>query len=264
MGVMKTCGRDLFVRRRGFVKGFGVSLLALASMWSARTAVSQATFSVATIRPSAGDVKFEHDGKIEVLPDGVRMQDVLLTSCIKWAYGVQDSQISGPSFLQAQRYDIAAKVEAPATQDEMKMVVRALLADRFKLSFHRENRELNSYALVVAKGGHKMHEAASDRKFSRENTDSSTIAKSMTMRQFADFLAGPVQRPVVDRTGLTGKYDFVLEFTPYLPADAQTTRPNVTSVLMAALTGELGLKLEPQKEMVEVMVVDHVEKPSEN
>jgi uncharacterized protein (TIGR03435 family) len=264
MGVMTTYARSLSMQRRGFVKGFGVSLLMLASMWSVRSASGQPTFSVATIRPSAADVKFEHDGKIEVLPDGMHMQDVLLTTCIKWAYGVQDSQISGPSFLQAERYDIVAKVETPATPDEMKMMLRALLAERFKLRFHRENRELSSYAMVVAKGGHKMHEAAGDGKSSRENTASSTIAKSMTMREFADFLSGPVQRPVVDKTGLSGKYDFVLDFTSYLPADMETMRPNATNILMAALSGELGLKLEPQKEMVEVMVVDHVEKPSEN
>jgi len=261
---MKTYGQDLFVHRRGFVKKFGGSLLVLVSMWSVRSASGQATFSVATIRPNAEAVKFEHDGRIEVLPDGVRMQDVSLNTCIKWAYGVQDSQISGPSNLQAEKYDIVAKVEAPASQDEMKMMLRALLAERFKLSFHRENRELSSYALVVAKGGHKMHEVAGDGKSSRENTANSTIAKSITMREFADFLSGPVQRPVVDKTGLTGKYDFVLDFTSYLPADMETMRPNATNILMVALPGELGLRLEPQKEMVEVLVVDHVEKLSEN
>jgi len=248
--------------RRSIRKFVCVSLILLA--WSVRSATAQATFSVAMIRPSAEDVKFEHDGRTEVLPDGLHMQDVLLTTCIKWAYGVQDSQMSGPGLLQSTRYDIVAKVDKPVGPDEMKLMLRALLAERFKLSFHHENRELRSYAMVVAKGGHKLHEAASDGKSSRENTANSTIAKSMTMREFADFLSGPVQRPVVDKTGLTGKYDFVLDFTSYLPPERQTMGPEATNILMAALPGELGLKLESQKEMVEVMVVDHVEKPSEN
>jgi uncharacterized protein (TIGR03435 family) len=241
-----------------------IGLISLASVWFVRSATAQVTFSVATIRPSAAEVKFEHDGRTEILPDGLHMQDVLLTTCIKWAYGVQDTQISGPALLQSTRYDILARVDKPVGLDEMKLMMRALLAERFKLSFHHENRELRSYAMVVAKGGHKLHEAAGDGKSSRENTANSTIAKSMTMREFADFLSGPVQRPVVDKTGLTGKYDFVLDFTSYLPPDRQTMGPDATNILMAALPGELGLKLESQKEIVEVMVVDHVEKPSEN
>jgi uncharacterized protein (TIGR03435 family) len=83
------------------------------------------------------------------------------------------------------------------------------------------------------------------------------------MRELGDMLSGPLQTPVVDKTGLTGKYDFAIDFTNYLPED-KTVRPNVASVMMAALQGELGLKLEAEKTMVEVLVVDHVEKPSEN
>lgn len=226
----------------------------------------QPSFAVATIRPSAAQVQFEHDGKTDFLPDTLRMRDVTLNTCIKLAYGVQDSQISGPGLLRSEHYDITAKADAPVSHDQMKLMLQTLLGDRFRLSFHRENKELKGFALVVTKGGPKFHEAVGDGETTRQNTATATIAKSITMREFADFLSGPVEAPIVDKTGLAGKYDFTLDFTSYLPPlDRPTKMDDFLGVMQAALDGELGLKLEPhRKEVVEVLVIDHVEKPSEN
>jgi uncharacterized protein (TIGR03435 family) len=99
---------------------------------------------------------------------------------------------------------------------------------------------------------------------SRQNSEKGMVAKSDTMQEFANFLSGPLRAPVVDLTGLNGKYDFALDFTPYLPEDERTERPDSASILNTTLQAEIGLKLEPRKEMVEVMVIDRVEKPSEN
>ncbi len=244
-----------------------LGLLAVACVLLARgSAAQQPTFAVATIRPSAEAVQFEHDGKTEISPGSLRMKDVTVNTCIKWAYGVQDSQISGPSLLRSERYDIAAKSDSPVAPSQMKPMLQTLLADRFKLTFHRENKDMKAFALIVSKGGSKLHAAEGNGDSTRENTAVSTIAKSMTMREFADFLSGPVETPVVDKTGLDGKYDFTLNFTPYLPQlDRPTKIDDFLGVMQAALEGELGLKLEPQKKQtVEVLVVDHVEKPSEN
>jgi uncharacterized protein (TIGR03435 family) len=228
-------------------------------------AAAQPAFAVASIRPSGASVQFEHDGKTETTPGSLRMRDVTVATCIKWAYGVQDSQIAGPESLLSQHYDLMAKADGPANDEQMKLMLRTLLADRFKLTFHHEDKELRSFAMVLAKSGNKMHEARPDETMSRENTNISTVAKAITMKQFADFIAGPLRFPVVDQTGLTGRYDFVLDFTAYLPTDNRERRPeDFTDVINAAMQGELGLKLEPKKEMVDVMVVDHVEKPSEN
>jgi uncharacterized protein (TIGR03435 family) len=247
--------------------GIAKSLAVLAGATLGCLSASAQTFAVASIRPSAAEVKFEHDGKTETTPGTLRMQDVTAATCIKWAYGVQDRQISGPEWLQSQHYDIVAKADDPATGDEMKLMLRALLADRFKLSFHRETKELKSYAMTVAKGGHKLHEAPSDAKPSRQNSAIGTTAKATTLKEFGDFLSGPLQTPVVDMTGLTGRYDFVLDFTPYLPEGEHAMKPdyvNTNGIIIAALQGELGLKLESKKELVDVLVIDHVEKPSEN
>jgi uncharacterized protein (TIGR03435 family) len=244
--------------------GRWVLVLALVSGVWGRVAGAQSGFAVATIRPSAAAVKFEHDGKTETSPGTLRMRDVTVATCIKWAYGVQDSQILGPSWLQDDHFDITAKAEGPAGDKEMKLMMRGLLAERFKLVFHRQEKELKSFAMTVAKGGAKLKVAEGEGKSVMQNSANGTVAKSTTMQEFGDMLSGPLQTPVVDKTGLPGRYDFTLDFTNYLPEDMKTMRPDAVTVIMSALQGELGLKLEGRKEMVEVMVVDRVERPSEN
>jgi len=239
-------------------------MVLVASAILARVAGAQDVFAAATIRPSAAAVKFERDGKTEVSPGMLRMQDVTVNTCIKWAYGVQDRQIAGPEWMQAEHWDITAKADGPVGDVQMKLMMQALLAERFKLGFHRQEKELKAFALTVAKGGAKLHAAEGEGKSVMQNSAVGTVAKSTTMKEFGDMLSGPLQTPVVDKTGLTGRYDFTLDFTSYLPEDMKTMRPDATTVIMTALQGKLGLKLEPQKEQVEVMVVDHVEKPSEN
>jgi uncharacterized protein (TIGR03435 family) len=233
-----------------------------------RAAAQRPAFAVATIKPSKDAVKFEHDGKTELMGDTLRMQDVTLGTCIKLAYRVQDRQIAGPSWLETDRFDITAKSDGLVEQDAMKQMLQSLLADRFQLSFHREPREMKVIVLTVAGGHQKLTPAAApDAKPFRQNTANGTIAKSMPIGEFADFLSGPLDMPVVDHTGLSGKYDFAIDFTPYLPDPAKNmdgTRPDTTSILKAALQDELGLKMEAGKAPVDVLVVDHVEKPSQN
>lgn len=228
----------------------------------------QPAFAVATIRPSSSAVPFEHDGKTDTSPGTLRMQDVTVHSCIKWAYGVQDSQIAGPAWLESDHFDIVAKANSPATEAQMKLMLQTLLADRFKLSFHHEQKEMKALVLTVAKGGPKLTLAAHPEASPfRQNSANGTVAKSMPVRDFADFISGPLQMPVVDETGLTGKYDFAIDFTPYLPDPTKNmdgTKPDTTAILKAAMQDELGLKMEGGKAQVDVMVIDHVEKPSAN
>jgi len=229
--------------------------------------VSAQTFAVASIRPSAGQVQFEHDGKTEITPGTMTMRDVTLGTCIKFAYGVQDSQVLGPEWLQSEHFDILAKADSPVAEDQLKLMMQALLADRFKLSFHRQSKELSAYAMTVAKGGAKLKESTPETKPFRENSAVGTIAKAMTMKEWADFISGPLQTPVVDMTGLKGRYDFSLDFTAYLPGGEKVMNvafDNANGIMIAAMQGELGLKLESGKETVEVLVIDHVEKPSAN
>ena len=247
--------------------GFAFAFLGILSSTVACASASAQTFAAASIKPSSGQVQFEHDGKTEIAPGSLRMRDVTVATCIKWAYNVQDSQIAGPDWLQTEHFDIVARADEPVADERMKLMMRALLAERFKLAFHRQNKELRSYLMTVAKGGHKLRESAADTKLSRENSAVGTVVTGMTMKEFSNFMAGPLQTPIVDMTGLAGKYDFVLDFTRYLPPGESVMKvdfDNTTGIIIAAMEGELGLRLESKKENVEVLAIDHVERPSEN
>jgi uncharacterized protein (TIGR03435 family) len=117
-------------------------------------------FEVASVKPdrigSAGGESAPRE-KITVSPGSLTMRSVTLQTCIKWAYGLRDFQISGPGWLSSERYDIAAKASGPAAEPELRLMLRALLADRFKLKTRMETKEKPIYALVVAKGGPRLH-----------------------------------------------------------------------------------------------------------
>jgi uncharacterized protein (TIGR03435 family) len=234
----------------------------LLSGSGASPALAQA-FAVVSIRPSAESVKFESDGETTVTPGTVRMRDVTIETCIKWAYGMQKGQVSGPSLLTSERYDIIAKADDAANDEQMRLMTRALLKERFELAFHTERKELRSFALTIAKGGPKLKQATPDEVPYRQNSRMGTVVRATTMQGFADFLANAVEKPVVDKTGLTGPWDFAFDFTKYMTGEPKGP-DDFLLVLNMTLQGELGLKLEPEKDVVDVMVIDHVSKASAN
>jgi len=239
-----------------------LAMVLLGTSAAASTAAAQ-EFAVASIRSSAERVKFEHDGETKVEPGVVRMRDVTIETCIKWAYRVQRGQVSGPGLLTSERYDITAKSDDPASEDQMRLMMRALLKDRFNLAFHTEKKELHSFALIVTKAGPKLKQATPDEVPYRQNSRMGTAARATTMQELADFLSGPVEKPVLDKTGLAGRWDFAFDFTKYL-TDEPKGLDDFLLVLNTTLQGELGLKLEPEKDVVDVMVIDHVAKASAN
>jgi uncharacterized protein (TIGR03435 family) len=239
-----------------------LGMVLLVTSAGASTAAAQ-EFAVASIRPSSESVKFESDGETKVEPGVLRMRDATIETCIKWAYRVQKSQVSGPGILTSKRYDIVAKSDNPVSDEQMRLMMRALLKERFNLAFHTERKELHSFALIVTKGGTKLKQATPDEVPYRQNSAMGTVARATTMQEFADFLSGPVEKPVVDKTGLAGRWDFAFDFTKYM-ADPPKGLDDFLIVLNITLQGELGLKLEPEKDVVDVMVIDHVTKASAN
>jgi uncharacterized protein (TIGR03435 family) len=240
-------------------------ILGILVLVAAGSAGAQMTFAVASIRPSSQSVQFERDGKTDTTPGTLRMRDVTIQTCIKWAYGVQRAQVVGPDDLEQVHYDIEAKSDEPVKPEQMKLMMQALLADRFKLKFHREQKEMRRYAMVVLPtGSRNLKPSEPGGEPYRQNSARGTVVRSTTMQEWADFLAGPLETPVVDKTGLPGRYDFSIDFTPYLPKDQVPMQQDPGYIVNITLQGDLGLKLEPGKGPVEVMVVDHVEKPSEN
>jgi uncharacterized protein (TIGR03435 family) len=181
------------------------------------------------------------------------------------AFHVNDARISGPDWLATTRFDILAKPPADSPHDQFRLMMQALLADRFKLVVHRESKVLPTFALVVGNNGPKLEKGEPGG--AQVNGGSTHITgKGMSMAELADNLTGNVDRPVVDQTGLDGVFDVSLEWSreeAVKPGDAAATAP--LPGLFTAIQEQLGLRLESRKLPVDIVVVDRVEKmPTEN
>jgi uncharacterized protein (TIGR03435 family) len=259
-------------------------------MGAAHAQTSSPKFDVISIRPNTSGLTTVIVGPIML--GRFTASNITVDHLIRLAYDVQEYQIVGaPSWTKSAAFDIAAKADGmdKATYREMQPLLQSLLADRFRLTLHHETRDLPLYELVAAKGGPKLVPAkeGSCSAFDPKNPPppqpggalpricgASWVRKNSlqivgsSMPGLASNLAGLLGRPVVDKTGLTGKFDIDLEFaaddaiaiggTASSAADA--SRPSI----FTALQEQLGLKLESSKGPDEVMVIDHVEQPDEN
>jgi uncharacterized protein (TIGR03435 family) len=248
-------------------------------------------FDVASVRPNTSGPGSPF---VRRLPGGgLEVGNVLLRDLIMYAYGVQRFRLfGGPDWIASERFDISARAGGDVSATPIAgiapetLMLRALLAERFKLAVHRETRELPIFELVLARGdgqlGPQLRRSAADCNAKAANAADGSrppdapggrpqcgsrggpgtmIAGGMPVSAFPDFLAGFVQRTVVDRTGLTGLWDVDLTFAPDVvpgAASQDTSRPS----LFTALQEQLGLRLEPATGPVEVLVIDRVERPT--
>ena len=224
------------------------------------------SFEVASIRPSqfqSGGGEANGQESVQTSPGRLTMRNVTLRTCIGWAYDVQDFQIVGP--LGADRFDITAKAAEPATVVMLRAMLGTLLAERFNLAFHRDTREMSSLALVVAKGGPKLRASAEDAPGVLKPGKDAMVVRHATMAEFVGSLSGPLRIPVVDKTGLTGRYDFTIDASAYFADTRPGEQPDLTAIVMSALREQLGLNLETRKERVDILVIDHVDpRPTQN
>jgi len=266
---------------------------------SADSSTETFSYEVASIKPEkSGSMMF----RVLNTPDGFSATTTV-QMLIRVAYGVEDNQISGaPGWVSSEKYDVEAKMD-PDTADKLKKLgeaqteparrhmLQTVLADRLKLATHRETKELPIYSLVVAKGGLKLHEAKPGDTYPNgiKGMDGrpappgahvmrmgrgELTGQGIAMEQVAHLLTQQTGRTVVDNTGLKGNYDFTLHWTPDQNAPAfngpggggpdSTTSSESGPSIFTAIQEQLGLKLESQKGPVEILVIDHVEKPSEN
>jgi uncharacterized protein (TIGR03435 family) len=236
-------------------------------------------FEVATIKPTGPE------------PGGrwIRMQSAnrfmahnhAVRTLIAAAYDLSPQAIlGGPAWVDSDRWDIVAKTpgDIRPNLDEQMSMLRQLLGERFKLAFHREPKQLSIYTLSIVKGGSKLKESTTSPDatpegpppliFALSPTSARLAARYTTMAEFASVLQrSPLDRPVVDRTGLSGRYDFDLEFAPddrlwggTVPRPDNSDKPD----LFQALQEQLGLRLDATKGPVEALVIDRIERPSEN
>jgi uncharacterized protein (TIGR03435 family) len=202
---------------------------------------------------------------IQAAPGSLTMRHVTLKACVQWAYHVFEYQVSGPNSIDADHYDIVAKAAGPATDPDLRAMLQTLLADRFQLTFHRQTKEMQAYVLSVGKNGPKFHESTTEGE-SDIQPDQKTMSvkvRRVPISQLINPLARMFQMPVVDMTGLTGRYDVAIDIAKYIPQSGDKADP--LAIIQTALQEDLGLKLEAKKMPLDYFIVDHAAKaPAEN
>ncbi len=216
-------------------------------------------------------------------PERISYSNTNLQLVLIRAYGLERFQIFGPDWIDTDRFDIVAKVPKGATKEQFRSMLQSLLAERFQVKAHRETRTLPVFAMVVQKGGHKLRAAEGTgepelkhieqtmQEYVKQFNSGETLppthigCKNMTMADFAGLLGvriayDGIDRKVVDLTGLAGAYDFDLKYYGSTPSVA-----DLGPKIFEAVDRQLGLKLEPRKTPVEVLVVDSASRiPTEN
>jgi uncharacterized protein (TIGR03435 family) len=316
--------------------GFAQTSQSAQAPQTAQTEAAPTEFEVATIKPYVppapqagrkGIAMGKRGGPGTNDPGQVSWNGVTLKNLLMTAYNVKNYQVTGPLFLDTERFNVLAKVPSGATKEQVLIMLQNLLAERFKVKLHRETKEIPIYELVVAKNGPKLKESAPDPEppkdqaprpadgpplppmrpemgpdgcpifppGSRGGTSMMMMpgrfrlcASKMTLENLANTLGLQLDRPLFDKTGLKGRYDFRLEFAPegqmgmmgppgMAGSAAQAGPPpeggGVSSgpnsepapPIAAAFQSQLGLKLEAKKAPAEMLIVDSVEKtPTEN
>jgi uncharacterized protein (TIGR03435 family) len=265
------------------------AVLGVSGALNGQTPDAKPAFEVASIKPSAKPTS----QRIRVSIDGgPGTNDPTLLECrncsvsmlMMRAYDVKYYQLSGPGSRSEELFDITARIAEGTTKEQLRLMLQNLLADRLKLTLHREIREMQTYLLVVAKKGPKINASTAGRALNPSLAPSGTgmavIDGQVRMRgigesmeQFSSWLANQLDLQVIDSTGLKGKYDFSLYWAadsvrgalaPVAGAEASAPltggRGDSGPTLFDALQSQLGLKLEQKKGPVEIIVVDHVEK----
>jgi len=199
-------------------------------------------------------------------PSGISMINVSLKTVIQWAYRVQPVQVSGPGWLDVDRYDVVAKAAGAVPEDQLRQMMQTLLADRFKLAFHRESKEMLAYIITVAKTGLKIKESTTEGDMAiQPSPPAGATFQRATVPKLAELLSGPLQAPVVDQTGLTGRYDFKLDLSNVLDPTTPMGINDVIPIFIQAAQQQLGVKIDEKKMPVEMLMVDHAERiPVEN
>jgi uncharacterized protein (TIGR03435 family) len=236
---------------------------------SAQSAIPTSTgiaFDVASIKPNK--TNSPRSGS-SMPPNGLfRGENLTIRQLIVRAYELRDFQVIGPDLINGDRFDVQARTPSGAPDNRMPEMLRALLAERFGLVVHIEEREQPIFELVLAREGRvdpalKPGECSGGAgcgfSTNTSNGSGTMTAVGRTMPELAQWVGSQVDRMVVDRTGLTGTYDFDVRFTR---DDARALPPDAAPLLYTALQEQLGLKLEPARGPVPFVVIDRVSAPT--
>ncbi len=213
-------------------------------------------FEVASVKPNRSG---SDNSSLSWNPGSITIANTSLKTLVLHAYGIKGYQLSGgPGWTDTDRFDLSAKSKEGAAPEELRLMLRSLLEDRFRLQVHQETRDLPTFALTVGKNGPKLRAADGN---PQTSITKGRLTGQMSMSALADALTRLLDRPVLDMTRIAGRFDLLLEWMPDEDAaNGESGRP----FLMAAIQEQLGLTLAPQKSAVSILVIDRVEKPTEN
>jgi uncharacterized protein (TIGR03435 family) len=240
----------------------GITGLAGQSLPAASDALP--SFEVASIRPVDRTGQPGHGSMAQSGPRAT-FTGYTLNGLIMYAYDVRGYQVSGgPGWMGSDTYTIAAKAEGDATPGitELRKMVQSLLAERFELKLHSETKEMRVYLMEPAKTGLKLTASKSPRTTMSMGPGHLTMGKA-TPAQMAALLSSVLNRPVLDRTGAAGEFDFALE-SPDIMGRMQSGEDVTGPSIFTAVEEQLGLKLESSKGPIETLMVDHAVKPLGN
>lgn len=246
---------DLKVRSAPII--FSAILCAAQAVW-AQNPPAPLQFEAASVRPSGPDALFT----MGPYPGG-RFRATAITPILLIGAAYRLQVIGAPGWTNTAKYDIEASAGRSIDRDEMREMLRSLLADRFKLAAHKEERESTVLSLTVAKGGPKL-ETTEEKKGVRSGVDwdeEGIFGERASMAQLAEMLGRTLSRPVTDETGLSGRYNFKLHVDRQ-GARAAGEEPHAS--IFTTIQEQLGLKLVAKKAKSEVLVIDHIERPGEN
>jgi len=239
--------------RRMLLSGW-ICLLTTVPFYSQTT--GPAEFEVASVKLVSGRTGEAAHIRMEMNATRVSLSNVSLEFLISLAYRISDKRISGiPSAVQSASYDVAATLPANASKDQIPEMMQRLLADRLKLTVRRDSETVAAYDLVVAAHGPKLEKSGDGPVGRNQIVPGQIMASRMNMVGICDMISRVVGRPVVDKTGLSGTFEFLLDWGP------EETGPSIFTTLQE----QRGLKLVPSKAPVDILVVTHAERvPTEN
>lgn len=243
---------------RMIVAAFLVAGTASSVLWAQSPA-----FEVAAVKPNH---TVEHPRTYPRLHNGTFSAEAAsMMTLLEVAYGLVELRIHGPAWLDAERYDITAKAPEGVPDSQIMPLLQSLLKDRFHLESHFEMKELPAYDMVVSKGGAKLKpfDPVHPPNPPHPQRGESVMVGVGTPSQIADGLARTVGRPVVNKTGIEGRFGWMVSYTPFSASgkSVDSTAPDI----FTAIEQQLGLKLEPRKESLQILVIDHLERiPTEN
>lgn len=233
----------------------------------ALTAVGQAPaplrFEVVSVKLSNPANDHSASG-VETKRGRLTATNVTLKRCILGAYGIRPHQIvGGPDWLDADTFDILAKADEPVGDEMLSRMMQTLLAERFKLAFHRETRTMQAFVLEAGRSAPKL-EKADGGEGKTVSSRGGLDARNISMNRFAEVLSRQMDLPVVNLTAIEGVFNVKLKWTPEGAAGAAALPADAPPAIFTAIQEQLGLRLRSQKTPIEVLVIDHAEKPGEN